>query len=60
MKRGVISAGKSTKRKQKSKSKSKGKDRKFDPLEYLNSLIDELHDHQHQTIRKKSASFNKR
>jgi hypothetical protein len=58
MKRGGSSNSKMSQRKSKSKSKSKGKDRKFDPLDYLNSLIDELHDH--RTARKKSGPSVKR
>jgi hypothetical protein len=41
------------------KSKGKVRDKKFNPLEYLNSLIDEIHDNKCETIRKKSGC-NKR
>lgn len=48
-----------TTHKNKSKLHSKSKDKKFNPLEYLNSLIDELHDHRYDTVRKKAPSIHR-
>lgn len=58
MKRGQPTVHKQGQRKSKSKSKSKEKKPKFNPLEYLNSLIDELHEHQH--TRRKGSTSHKR
>lgn len=46
--------------KHKHKNKSKSKEKKFNPLEYLNSLIEELHDHPCHTVRKRNTSATKR
>ena len=58
MKRGQPLGSKSAKGRSKSKSRSKEKKNKFDPLEYLNSLIDELHDRPRS--RRKGSTAHKR
>lgn len=45
--------------KNKCKVHSKSKDKKFNPLEYLNSLIDEIHDHRFDTVRKRPPSSHR-
>lgn len=45
--------------KNKPKTHSKSKDKKFNPLEYLNSLIDEIHDHRYDTVRKRPPSSHR-
>ena len=42
--------------KTKTKTKSKSRDKKFNPLDYLNSLLVEIHDPAPQTARKRPPS----
>lgn len=62
MKRGtVVSAAKPVLlRKGKLKGKQKPKDKRFNPLDYLNSLIEVAHDHRQETVRKRGHSVTKR
>ena len=46
--------------KNKGKSKHKSKEKKFNPLEYLNCLIDDMHDHRFNTVRKRGPLTAKR
>jgi hypothetical protein len=61
MKRAVNTPNPKPKNTHKNKTKlhSKSKDKKFNPLEYLNSLIDEIHDHRFDTVRKRPPSTHR-
>lgn len=61
MKRGVTPTNLKprTSNKNKTKLHSKSRDKKFNPLEYLNSLIDEIHDHRYDTVRKRPPSTHR-
>lgn len=45
--------------KSKSKAHSKSRDKKFNPHEYINSLIEEFHDHPFHTVRKRPPSTHR-
>lgn len=62
MKRGAVaSAAKPVlPRKGKLKPKPRAKDKRFSPLDYLNSLIEVAHDHRQETVRKRGHSVTKR
>ena len=49
---------KSSKSRSKSKNKSKSKDKKnkFNPLEYLHSIIEEMHENSYETTKKRSIN----
>lgn len=42
--------------KNKNKSKNKSKDKKFNPFEYLNALIEQIHEHRIDTARRKTVT----
>jgi len=61
MKRPCTAAAPKSKNPNKNKNKvhSKACGKKFNPLEYLNSHIDEIHEHRFDTVRKRPPSSHR-
>lgn len=61
MKRGVniLTPKQKNNNKNKHKVKSSTKEKKFNPLEYLNSLIEDIHDNRFDTVRKRVNSTSR-